>query len=70
MKSKREEQIRAAHDEAIFGAALVLPSNTTDDEAEAEAEAEIKTDKKELNESDLAASLLSEKVKFSFVLFC
>ncbi|PON47588.1 hypothetical protein PanWU01x14_243470 [Parasponia andersonii] len=68
VESKREEQIRAAHDEAMFGTPVILPSSTSDDEAgaeaeaEAEAQAEIKTDKKELNESDLAAGLLSEKV--------
>lgn len=67
MKSKREDQIRAAHDEAMFGASVILPSSTSDDEADAEAE--IETKKKELNESDLAASLLSEKVKFSLYFF-
>lgn len=60
VEAKREEQIRAAHDEAIFGAPVILPSIATDDEAEPETETE--TEKKESNGSELAASLLSEKV--------
>ncbi|XP_062116392.1 uncharacterized protein LOC133830432 [Humulus lupulus] len=59
VKSKKEEKIRAAHDEAMFGAP-VIPSS--DGKAAAEAEIEIETNKKELNENDLAANLLSEKV--------
>lgn len=65
-KAKRKEQIRAAHDEAIFGAPVILPSIATDDEAEPETE--IATEKKESNGSELAASLLSEKVNYLFFL--
>ncbi|KAF3450137.1 hypothetical protein FNV43_RR06217 [Rhamnella rubrinervis] len=62
VKAKREEQIKAAHDVAMFGASVTAPSEATDNEAEAKAEAEAEIEKKDSNGSDLAASLLSEKV--------
>lgn len=60
IKAKRVEQIEAAHDVAMFGTSVIVPSETTDNEAEAEAE--VDDEKKDSNGSDLAASLLSEKV--------
>ncbi|CAI8609964.1 unnamed protein product [Vicia faba] len=56
-ESKREEQIQAAHDEAMFGAtAPPPPTISTDSEPERENEKEV-DDKK-----DLVSSLLSETV--------
>lgn len=65
MKAKRKEQNEAAHDVAMFGASVIMPSETPEAEAEAEAE------KKDSNGSDLATSLLSEKVRmlYSFISF-
>lgn len=60
MKAKREEQIEAAHDLAIFGAPVLVPAVTTYKEAEAEAEDEAEI--KDSSGCDLATSLLSEKV--------
>lgn len=53
MKTKREERIKAAHDEAMFGASD--PSIMIDSEVEAE------DDNKDYKESE-PPSLLSEKV--------
>lgn len=55
-EAKREEQIKAAHDEAMFGASSLRPSIST------ESEPEVEDDKKESNENGLVTSLLSEKV--------
>ncbi|KAE9610049.1 hypothetical protein Lalb_Chr07g0182501 [Lupinus albus] len=55
VKAKREEQIQAAHDEAIFGASALLPSISIDSEPEKEIE-------KEVDKKDLVTSLLSETV--------
>ncbi|EOY20578.1 Arginine/serine-rich coiled coil protein [Theobroma cacao] len=56
IKARREEQIKAAHDEAIFGASTVSLSITADSEPEEE------NHKKNSNDNGLAISLLSEKV--------
>lgn len=56
VKTRREEQIKAAHDEAIFGGSTIPPSNSSDNEPEVE------NDTKESNESSLGTSLISEKV--------
>ncbi|XP_019463495.1 PREDICTED: probable ATP-dependent RNA helicase DDX46 [Lupinus angustifolius] len=55
VKAKREEQIQAAHDEAIFGASTLPPSIGIDSEPEIENE-------KEVDKKDLVTSLLSETV--------
>lgn len=56
-ESKREEQIQAAHDEAMFGAtAPPPPTISTDSEPERENEKEVD------NKKDLVSSLLSETV--------
>ncbi|KAG2675764.1 hypothetical protein I3760_12G021000 [Carya illinoinensis] len=55
-EARREEQIKAAHDEAMFGASSLQPSISTDSEPEGE------DDKKENDENGLVTSLLSEKV--------
>lgn len=59
LKTRREEQIKAAHDEAIFGAPSHLPrspSTETDDEAEDG------NGKKDISEIAPATSLISGKV--------
>lgn len=58
VESKREDQIKAAHDEAIFGSSRVLPSIHTEHMLEQESESESKN-----KESAPATSLLSEKVR-------
>ncbi|KAK7291658.1 hypothetical protein RIF29_06975 [Crotalaria pallida] len=55
VKAKREEQIQAAHDEAMFGASALPPPTSTDSEPEKESE-------KEVDKKDLVTSLLSETV--------
>lgn len=55
MKTNREERIKAAHDEAMFGASDNPPSIMIDSEVEAE------DDNKDCKESE-PPSLLSEKV--------
>lgn len=76
MKAKREEQIETAHDLAMFGAPVSVPPVTTckevvaeakaEAEAEAETEAEANAKIKDSSEIDLATSLLSEKVFFTY----
>ncbi|KAK3225694.1 hypothetical protein Dsin_005556 [Dipteronia sinensis] len=56
IEARREEQIKAAHDEAMFGASAVPPSVSSDSEPEAD------NSEKKSNEGGLATSLLSEKV--------
>lgn len=56
MKARREEQIKAAHEEAMFGAPAFPPPITSDSEPEREIK------EKEDNQKDLAKSLLSESV--------
>lgn len=57
VESKREDQIQAAHDEAMFGApAPPPPTSSTDSEPERENEKEVD------NKKDLVSSLLSETV--------
>ncbi|CAL0325378.1 unnamed protein product [Lupinus luteus] len=55
VKAKREEQIQAAHEEAIFGASALPPSISIDSEPEKENE-------KEVDKKDIVTSLLSETV--------
>ncbi|XVF12168.1 hypothetical protein REPUB_Repub08aG0091100 [Reevesia pubescens] len=56
IEARREEQIKAAHDEAIFGTSTVNLSVTADIESDEE------NLKKDSNDNGLATSLLSEKV--------
>jgi hypothetical protein len=56
IQTRREEQIKAAHDEAMFGASSLPPSGSP------ESEPEMEDNKKESNENGTVASLLSEKV--------
>lgn len=56
VEAKREEQIKAAHDEAMFGASSLPPSMNT------ESEPKVEDSEKESNENGLVSSLLSEKV--------
>lgn len=56
VKARREEQIKAAHDEAMFGVSSLPPSINT------ESEPEMEDNKKESTENGVASSLLSEKV--------
>ncbi|TXG50344.1 hypothetical protein EZV62_022868 [Acer yangbiense] len=56
IEARREEQIKAAHDEAMFGTSAVPPSVSSDSEPEAD------NSEKKSNEGSLATSLLSEKV--------
>ncbi|KAK1549946.1 hypothetical protein Q3G72_010994 [Acer saccharum] len=53
---RREEQIKVAHVEAMFGTSAIPPS-TSDD-----SEPEVDNSEKKSNEGGLATSLLSEKV--------
>ena len=55
-KTRKEEQIKAAHDKAMFGASSILPSIST------ESEPEMEDDKEESNENGPVTSLLSDKV--------
>ncbi|TKY55156.1 E2F transcription factor E2FE [Spatholobus suberectus] len=55
VEARREEQIQAAHEEAMFGATALPPSISTDSEAERENE-------KEVDKKELVTSLLSETV--------
>ncbi|KAG5039519.1 hypothetical protein AAZX31_05G032000 [Glycine max] len=55
VEARREEQIQAAHEEAMFGATALLPPTSTDSEPERENE-------KEADKKELVASLLSETV--------
>ncbi|CAN1265848.1 hypothetical protein LINPERPRIM_LOCUS12353 [Linum perenne] len=52
VEAKREEQVKAAHDEAMFGAPVALPASADSDSE----------NMKETNKPDLTTSLLSEKV--------
>lgn len=67
LQEKREEQLKAAHDEAMFGAPLgqTRISNTGDDVTETTNN--LKDDEGESNSA--ATNLLSEKVKFVNSLF-
>ncbi|KAB1217453.1 hypothetical protein CJ030_MR4G018350 [Morella rubra] len=56
VEARREEQIKAAHDEAMFGVSSLPPSINT------ESEPEMEDNKKESTENGVASSLLSEKV--------
>ncbi|XP_044481414.1 RNA-binding protein 25-like [Mangifera indica] len=56
IEARREEQIKAAHDEAMFGASAVPPCITS------ESEPEVDDSEKKNNESGNATSLFSEKV--------
>ncbi|KAK2663850.1 hypothetical protein Ddye_002424 [Dipteronia dyeriana] len=56
IEARREEQIKAAHDEAMFGTSAVPPAVSSDSEPEAD------NSKQKSNEGGLAKSLLSEKV--------
>ncbi|KAK0586226.1 hypothetical protein LWI29_003149 [Acer saccharum] len=56
IEARREEQIKTAHDEAMFGTSAVPPSVSSDSEPEAD------NSEKKSNEGGLATSLLSEKV--------
>lgn len=58
LKARREEQIKAAHDEAMFGAPAAPPSVSSDSEPEAD-----NRNGKNTNEDGAATNLLSEKVK-------
>lgn len=55
MKARREEQIKAAHDEAMFGAPSLPPSINT------ESEPKVEDSEKESNENGFVTNLLSEK---------
>jgi hypothetical protein len=55
MKARREEQTKAAHDEAMFGASSLPPS------INAKSEPKVEDSEKERNENGLVTSLLSEK---------
>ena len=55
MKARREEQTKAAHDEAMFGASSLPPS------INAKSEPKVEDSEKESNENGLVTSLLSEK---------
>ncbi|GAU38367.1 hypothetical protein TSUD_209460 [Trifolium subterraneum] len=57
IESKREEQIQAAHDEAMFGGTSHPPPTTSTD-----SEPETKNEKEVDNKKDLVSSLLSETV--------
>lgn len=63
MKARREEQIQAAHEEAMFGASALPPPISTDSEPEKENE-------KEVDKKDLVTSLLSETVSDSHATMC
>ncbi|KAJ4851390.1 hypothetical protein Tsubulata_006710 [Turnera subulata] len=56
VEARREEQIKAAHDEAMFGAPSIPNSNPSDTEPEAD------NGRKEGNETSVTVSLLNEKV--------
>ncbi|KAF7806126.1 serine/Arginine-related protein 53 [Senna tora] len=56
VKARREEQIQAAHEEAMFGASAIPPPIISDSEPEKE------NNEKEDKRKDLATSLLSESV--------
>ncbi|KAJ4712246.1 arginine/serine-rich protein PNISR-like isoform X1 [Melia azedarach] len=56
IEARREEHIKAAHDEAMFGASAVPPSVSSDSEPEPD------NGEKNSNDSDLASSLFSETV--------
>ncbi|CAJ1943954.1 unnamed protein product [Sphenostylis stenocarpa] len=55
VEARREEQIQAAHEEAMFGATALPPPISTDSEPERENEEEV-------HKKDLVTSLLSETV--------
>ncbi|KAL2321889.1 hypothetical protein Fmac_026268 [Flemingia macrophylla] len=55
VEAKREEQIQAAHEEAMFGATTLPPPTSTDSEPEREYE-------KDIDKKELVTSLLSETV--------
>lgn len=56
LKARREEQIKAAHDEAMFGASAVPPSVSSDSEPEPDSS------EKKSSDGDIATSLFSENV--------
>lgn len=59
LKTRREEQIEAAHDEAIFGAPSLLPCSPS---SETNDEAEDKNVKKDISEIATATSLINGQV--------
>ncbi|QHO38262.1 uncharacterized protein DS421_4g118830 [Arachis hypogaea] len=58
IEAKREEQIQAAHDEAMFGASSLPPPTSTDSEPKRENE-------KEVDKKAVVTSLLSETLSAS-----
>lgn len=56
MKARREEQIKTAHDDAMFGAPSLLASVASDNEIEMD------NNRIESQDTDHASSLLNEKV--------
>ncbi|GAY38949.1 hypothetical protein CUMW_040610 [Citrus unshiu] len=56
IEARREEQIKAAHDEAMFGASAVPPSVSSDSEPEPDSS------EKKSSDGDIATSLFSENV--------
>lgn len=56
MKARKEEAIKAAHDEAMFGAPVLPGSMISDSEPEAS------NNEKESNRAEVTKGLLSEKV--------
>lgn len=67
-QARREEQIKAAHDEAIFGVPVLVPSSVSDAKAKSQVPSTSpdtnneSPNKKETNDNIPVTSLLSEKV--------
>ncbi|KAH9775964.1 serine/arginine-related protein 53 [Citrus sinensis] len=57
IEARREEQIKAAHDEAMFGASAVPPSVSSDSEPEPDSS------EKKSSDGDIATSLFSNNIK-------
>ncbi|XLS67818.1 hypothetical protein HN51_018841, partial [Arachis hypogaea] len=61
IKARREEQIQAAHDEAMFGASALLPPTSIDSEPERKNEKEV--DKKAVVTSLLSETMMVAKMR-------
>lgn len=62
LKARREEQIQAAHDEAMFGTSAAPPPVVSDSEPEKE------DNEKDDKRKGLVSSLLSESVRDLYVI--
>lgn len=62
LKTKREDEVKNAHDEAMFGVPAPQPDPSSASESEEERGNE--NENKDTNDDDHASSFMNEKVRF------